>query len=168
MLQKIKNLLQRKGQEPLFCSAIVPAAGSSARMGGENKLLMSLGGMPVIARTLLALAASASITEIVTAVREEDLLTIADICKAYEIEKPLKLVVGGEDRMASVLAALSACDERAALIAVHDGARPLVTAEVIDAAVERARTAYAAAPAVPVKDTVKVADEDGEIGRAHV
>jgi len=126
-------------------------------MGGENKLLMSLGGVPVIARTLMALAASERIGEIVVAVREEDLLTVAEICKAYEIEKPLKLVAGGESRMDSVLAALAECDSRAELIAVHDGARPLVTLPVIDQAIDKAETAYAAAPAVPVKDTIKIA-----------
>ena len=157
MFQKIKNFLTGRGETPPFCSAVVPAAGSSRRMGGENKLLMSVGGVPVIARTLLALAGSERISEIVVAVREEELLTIAEICKAYEIEKPLKLVAGGESRMDSVMAALAECDSRAELIAVHDGARPLVTAEVIDEAVERAEEVYAAAPAVPVKDTVKVA-----------
>ena len=55
------------------------------------------------------------------------------------------------------MAALAECDERAELVAVHDGARPLVTVEIIDAAIQRAREAYAAAPAVPVKDTIKVA-----------
>ena len=157
MFQKIKNFLTGRGETPPFCSAVVPAAGSSRRMGGENKLLMSVGGVPVIARTLLALAGSERISEIVVAVREEELLTIAEICKAYEIEKPLKLVAGGESRMDSVMAALAECDSRAELIAVHDGARPLVTAEVIDEAVGRAEEVYAAAPAVPVKDTVKVA-----------
>lgn len=129
-------------------------------MGGENKLLMSIGGVPVIARTLLALAGSERISELVVAVREEELLTIAEICKAYEIEKPLKLVAGGASRMESVLAALAECDSRAELIAVHDGARPLVTAEVIDEAVEKAAEVYAAAPAVAVKDTVKVARQN--------
>lgn len=160
MFQKIKNLLTRRGSEPPFCSAIVPAAGSSQRMGGENKLLMSVGGVPVIARTLLALAGSERISELVVAVREEELLTVAEICKAYEIEKPLKLVTGGESRMASVLAALAECDSRAELIAVHDGARPLVTPEVIDAAIAKAEEVYAAAPAVPVKDTIKVAAQN--------
>lgn len=129
-------------------------------MGGENKLLMSVGGVPVIARTLLALAGSERISELVVAVREEELLTVAEICKAYEIERPLKLVTGGESRMASVLAALAECDSRAELIAVHDGARPLVTPEVIDAAIAKAEEVYAAAPAVPVKDTIKVAAQN--------
>ncbi len=160
MFQKIRDFLHRRGDTPPFCSAVVPAAGSSQRMGGENKLLMSIGGVPVIARTLLALAGSERISELVVAVREEELLTIAEICKAYEIEKPLKLVAGGASRMESVLAALAECDSRAELIAVHDGARPLVTAEVIDEAVEKAAEVYAAAPAVAVKDTVKVARQN--------
>ena len=153
----LKKLLGRGEGESLFCSAVVPAAGASSRMEGENKLLASLGGGPVLGRTVAALAQSELIGEIVVAAREEELLTVADICRAYVTGKPVKVVRGGETRLDSVLAGLAECDERAELIAVHDGARPLVTVELIDAVIRRAREAYAAAPAVPVKDTVKVA-----------
>ena len=154
-----KALRARREQRP-FCSALVPAAGSSRRMGGENKLLLPLGGMPVIARTLLALSGSDLVDEIIVAVRQEDLLTMADAARACGMEKPLKIVAGGESRTASVLAALAACDERAEFAAVHDGARPLVTRRVIDETIRRAFSCAAAAPAVPVKDTVKVAGPD--------
>lgn len=158
MISLFEKLFRKKDAAPPFCSAVVPAAGSSRRMGGENKLLASLGGAPVIIRTLQALDQSDYICEIILAVREDDLLTMAEICKAYHISKSVKLVVGGEDRVASVMAALRECDERASFAAVHDGARPLVTKEVIDAAIERAFSCSAAAPAVPVKDTIKVAE----------
>ena len=78
-----------------FCSAVVPAAGQSRRMGGENKLFLPLGGTPVLARTLLALAQSDYLSEIVVAVRQEDLLTVADLAKACGIGKPVKIVEGG-------------------------------------------------------------------------
>jgi len=157
MIALIEKLFRKKENSPPFCSAIVPAAGSSRRMGGENKLLASIGGAPVIARTIQALEQSPYISEIILAVREEELVLMAEICKAYNVSKPMKLVRGGADRMESVMAALKECDERAAFAAVHDGARPLVSRAVIDAAIERAFSCGAAAPAVPVKDTIKVA-----------
>jgi len=157
MISLIQKLFPKKDSVPPFCSAVVPAAGSSRRMGGENKLLASLGGAPVIIRTIQALEQSAYISEIILAVRDEDLLLMADMCKAYSISKPLKLVTGGKNRQDSVMSALRECDSRASFVAVHDGARPLVTKDVIDCTIERAFSCAAAAPAVPVKDTVKVA-----------
>ena len=144
-------------EESWFTSAVVAAAGSSSRMQGENKLFATVGGVPVLARTVQALALSALVDEIVVAVREEDLLTAAELCKACQIGKPLKLVVGGETRTHSVMAAVGECSPDATHIAVHDGARPLVTTEVIDRAILAARRSHAAAPAVPVKDTIKIA-----------
>ena len=157
MLGFISRFFGRRGDAPPFCSAVVPAAGASRRMGGENKLFASLAGAPVLGRTVEALARSALISEIVVAAREEELLTVADICRAYVADKPVKVVRGGATRLESVIAALAECDERAQLIAVHDGARPLVTPQLADAVIRRAQEAGAAAPAVPVKDTIKVA-----------
>jgi len=138
------------------CSAIVAAAGSSSRMGGENKLMQPLEGVPVLAHTLMALNEAELVDEIVVAAREEDLLTYGELCKIYGIIKPVKIVRGGENRMESVYLASLECREDAAFLAVHDGARPLVTAELIDRTIALAHRTNAAAPAVPVKDTVKI------------
>ena len=80
---KIFSKLFRKGETPShpYCSAIVAAAGTSSRMG-ENKLLLPVGGIPVLAKTLLAFENAPSVGEIVVAVREEDLLTVGDLCKS--------------------------------------------------------------------------------------
>jgi len=156
MLKLIEKLRGKSTPPSHFCSAVVPAAGSSRRMGGDNKLLAEIGGMSVIARTVMTLCRCACIDEIILAVREEDLLTMAELCKPFEGTKSIKLVVGGADRAESVRKALRECDERADFVAVHDGARPLVTPQLIEETVQKAFTCYAAAPAVPVKDTVKV------------
>lgn len=140
-----------------YCTAIIAAAGSSQRMEGENKLLLPLGGKPVLVHTLQAIDRSPSVNEIVIAAREEDLVRFADLCKTFGITKPVKVVVGGKTRTESVLRAALEANPDADLLAVQDGARPFVTPELIDAAVEAARVHYAAAPAIPVKDTVKVA-----------
>lgn len=157
------KLFRREPQRAPFCSAVVAAAGSSSRMGGENKLLAPVEGVPVLVRTLLALENARLVDEIVVATREEDLLPVADLCKAYGIQKPLKIVRGGASRTESVLAAALECREDAAYIAVHDGARPLAEPELIDRVIEYCYKTNAAAPAVPVKDTIKTVAEDGAV-----
>ena len=140
-----------------YCSVVIAAAGASQRMEGENKLLLPLGGKPVLAHTLQAIDRSPSVREIIIAAREEDMVRFADLCKAWGITKPVKVVLGGKTRAESVLRAAMEANEDADLIAVQDGARPLVTPELIERVIEAARVNFAAAPAVPVKDTVKVA-----------
>ncbi len=159
MTKWLEKLLKRKNDIYPVCSVIVAAAGSSRRMEGENKLLSDLGGIPVLARTLRAISEASLVDEIVIAAREEDLLPFADLCKEYEIAKPVKLVRGGETRQASVYAASLECREDADFIAVHDGARPLVTPDLVDRVIALAHRTNAAALAVPVKDTVKVVAE---------
>ena len=157
MFNPFSKLLRRKKREDHpFCSAIVAAAGSSRRMEGENKLLLPLEGIPVLARTLLALDAARLVDEIVVAVREADLLTVGDLCKIYGVSKPVKIVRGGGTRLESVYAASLECREDAAFLAVHDGARPLAEPELIDRVIALAHRTNAAAPAVPVKDTIKL------------
>ena len=157
MKKLFSKLFHKKKKEAHpFCSAIVAAAGSSRRMEGENKLLLPLDGIPVLARTLMALNGAELVDEIVVAVREEDLLPTGDLCRIYGISKPVKIVRGGETRLASVLAASLECREDAAFLAVHDGARPLADPALIDRVVALAHRTNAAAPAVPVKDTIKV------------
>ena len=160
--ERMKKLLGRllgKGVSAVrpTCTAILAAAGSSQRMGGENKLLLPLDGMPVLAHTLRAVDAAQSVDEIVIAAREEDLLTYAELCKTYGIRKPVKVVVGGATRQESVLRAALEARADAKLLAVQDGARPLVTPELFDAVILRAAVCAAAAPAVPVHDTIKLA-----------
>lgn len=96
-MKKLLGRLLGKGVSAVrpTCTAILAAAGSSQRMGGENKLLLPLDGMPVLAHTLRAVDAAQSVDEIVIAAREEDLLTYAELCKTYGIRKPVKVVVGG-------------------------------------------------------------------------
>lgn len=157
-MKLFSKLFKKKMAERPFCSAVVAAAGCSSRMGGENKLLLPVDGIPVLARTLMALCESALVDEIVVAVREEDLLPAADLCKIYGISKPVKIVRGGATRAESVLAATWECREDGDFIAVHDGARPLVAPELIDRVIRLAYRTNAAAPAVPLKDTVKVSE----------
>ena len=145
----------REANRP-FCTALVAAAGSSSRMGGTDKLMEFLDNVPVLMRTLTALQRAAAIDEIVIAAREDALVDISTLCKTYGITKCSKVVRGGESRCHSVLLAALEASPEAKLLAVQDGARPLVTPALIDRTVEAAAKCGAAAPAVPVKDTIKV------------
>lgn len=145
-----------------YCSALVPAAGSAVRMGGASKMLLPLAGLPVLIHTLRALDSVPEIDEIVVAAREKELPEYARLCREYGITKPLKLVRGGESRAASVREAALNASPQAVLLAVHDGARPLATPTLIQQVIVQARWHNAAAPAVPVRDTIKVV-RDGEV-----
>ena len=145
------------------CAALVAAAGSSTRMGGVNKLLQPLEGVPVLVRTLAALQVAGSVDEIIVAAREEDILEISQLCRTYGLTKCAKVIRGGESRVHSVLLAALEASPEASLLAVQDGARPLVTPELIGHVVSAAARCGAAAPAVAVKDTVKTVRADGSV-----
>lgn len=160
MLPFLKKM--RENRRPR-CTALVAAAGSSSRMGGVNKLLQPLDGVPVLARTLTALQLARQVDGIVIAAREEDLVEISRLCHTYGITKCAKVVRGGESRAHSVLLAALEAPPETELLAVQDGARPLVTPELIDRVISAAARCGAAAPAVPVKDTVKSVREGGAV-----
>lgn len=162
MLSFLKKV--RKSSRPQ-CAALVAAAGSSSRMGGVNKLMEPLDGVPVLARTLMALQQARQIDEIVVATREEDLIEISGLCRTYGITKCTKVIRGGETRAHSVLLAAMEASSDVKLLAVQDGARPLVTPELIDCVIDAAKRCGAAAPAIPVKDTIKEVRDGGAVER---
>lgn len=145
-----------------FVSCIVAAGGSSRRMG-ENKLFMEIGGIPVIARTLMALDKSNFIDEIIVSAREEDMLAIGDLVKQFCVKKVKTIVKGGAERADSVKAAISELSADCDFVAVHDGARPLVDQETIADAVKNACEFGAAACGVRPKCTLKRENKDGFI-----
>lgn len=148
----------------MHVTAIVPAAGAGVRFGGlAPKQYLPLAGLPLLAWTLKALAASG---------RVDCLILVAPPgqearCRA-EVLEPCGLSVdqvlaGGADRQASVCAGLAGASADTDLILVHDGARPLVTPEIIRTAVQAAGTEGGAVVAIPVTDTIKVADLEGRV-----
>jgi len=153
---------KKKKQSP-FVTAIIPAAGASRRMGGGNKLLMELDGIPVLGRTLLALETCGMIREIIVAASEENIVTYAELGKTLKITKLTKVVKGGETRQESVYKAALEASPEAKYLAVHDGARPLVTEEVVENVCKAAFLHTCAAAAIPVHDTMKKIQKDGHI-----
>ena len=142
------------------CAAVIVAAGNATRMQGIDKMLTGLAGVPVVLRSARALAACEEIDSLVIVTREDLMQQIAALCA--DLKKLKAVVPGGASRTESVLAGLNALPPEAELAAIHDGARPLVTAQVVRAAVQTAAEYGAAAPAVPVHDTIKQA-ENGEV-----
>ena len=149
-------------KEKPSCSAVIVAAGSSQRMGSD-KIMMKLGAMPVLARTVLAFENNEYVDEIIIVTKTEKLEEIADLCFKNGLHKVKQVVSGGATRMESALAGVSACRHGAELIAIHDGARPLVSQELITRTIEAARAYRAAVPAVASTDTLKAVDERGFI-----
>jgi 2-C-methyl-D-erythritol 4-phosphate cytidylyltransferase len=137
-----------------YCAAVIVAAGSASRMGGIDKVMASLGGEPMIVRTVRTFQSCDAIREIVIVTREDLLVPIMDLCHGFD--KVRAVIVGGNSRDESVRKGLAALSAKTKLVAVQDGARPLVTWQVIDRAVRAANSYGAAAPAVAVKDTIKV------------
>lgn len=136
------------------CGAVIVAAGSASRMGGIDKVMASLGGTPMVARTAAAFQNCDAIAEIVIVTRPDLIRPISALCAG--MDKVRAVVAGGSSRQESVWLGLNALSEDIQLAAIHDGARPLVSNLVIDRTVRAANSYGAAAPAVPVKDTVKV------------
>ena len=143
----------RKALPLKACGAVIVAAGTASRMEGIDKVMALLDGEPMIVHTVRAFQNCDAIREIVIVTRQELIVPIMDLCHGFE--KVKAVMVGGETRQASVEIGLGVLSKEMKLAAVQDGARPLITCEVIDRTVRAAHTYGAAAPAVAVKDTIK-------------
>lgn len=158
---KLKELF-KKTEQRNTCSAVIVAAGNAQRMGAD-KVMLELGCMPVLARTLLAFQNCDKIDEIIVVTRMEKVEEVASLCKKYGVTKAGKVIRGGKTRMESALAGVSEVRSNAKLIAIHDGARPFVTDEVIRRTVDAAAAYMSAVPVIRSTDTLKTIDEDGLI-----
>jgi 2-C-methyl-D-erythritol 4-phosphate cytidylyltransferase len=147
-------------------SAIIVAAGKGRRMGANSgKLFLEIAGRPVIAHTWRQFDAAHGIDEIVLAVRDGLQSTFAEMAAKYGFKKPFRMTVGGEERQDSVWNALQVISSQSEFVAIHDGARPLVTAELIAATLAAARETGAAVAAQRVTDTIKESDDAQTIAR---
>lgn len=159
--KKSNNCLQ--SQELPFVSAIIVAAGNSTRMGGVNKQFLLIDGVPVLIRSLIAFSECPLINEIIVSAREQDIPEMYSMIKEFEITKVKDIVKGGETRQKSVFNAIECISRDSRYLAIHDGARPLVTNEIIEETLFSAFNFEAAATATRVKDTIKVTNENNVI-----
>lgn len=154
MLKLIKKFLKRKTSA---CAAVIVAAGSSARMKGTDKILYPLDGEPLIAHTVRVFQDHPGIREIVVVTRPELLAELKNLFEANGFHKVIAVVAGGKSRTESVMNGLNCVSDKIGYAAIHDGARPFVTQKIITETLKKALEYHAAAPAIPVKDTIKMA-----------
>ena len=136
------------------CGAVIVAAGSASRMGGIDKVMATLKGEPMIVHTVRAFQTCDAIAEIVIVTRPDLILPITRLTSGFD--KVTTVVAGGSSRQESVSLGMNALSDKCELAAIQDGARPLVTWQLIDRVVRAAHAYHAAIPVIPVKDTIKV------------
>ncbi len=143
---------------------ILPAAGCGVRMGGtEKKQFMTLQGKEILVRTVEALSACPELSGILIMCGKDDLNRVLSLVQQYELTKVAAVLTGGATRQESVAIGLRNLPKDAELVAIHDGVRPFVTAGLLSACFEAASRFGAVCPALPVKETVKISDENGFI-----
>ena len=139
--------------------AVIVAAGSSRRMGGVNKVFALLGGKPILARVIDVFQRCNSIDQIVVVVSEQNLERCRQLVAEQGWSKVTDVCAGGERRQDSVVAGLGRL-HHCHWVVIHDGARPLLTEDLIHRGLTEVKETGAAAAAVPVTDTIKVAGDD--------
>lgn len=141
-------------------SAIIAAAGTGSRMGaGENKVFLKLLDKTVLEHTVLQFMNSSLVDEIIIVTGEEDIKRVEGLF--LNSSKPVKVIKGGKVRQESVLAGILA--SKGDIVAIHDGARALITTELIEKVIEECKIHKAAALGVVAKDTIKIVDDNGFI-----
>lgn len=149
------------------CAAIILAAGSGKRMGGDKpKQFLTVCGKPLLYYSIKAFQES-FIDEIVIVTKAENIDYVKeDIVKTYSFDKVSFIVEGGKERYHSVACGLEAlCNLKCDYVFIHDGARPFVTEQILESAFEGVNKYHAAVAAVPSKDTVKLRDDDGFVSQ---
>lgn len=138
-------------------SAVIVAAGSGSRLQAEKpKQFLEIGGKPLIIHTLQRFEDCAAIDEIILVLPAEEIVTFQQIIEKYGLKKLAKITVGGKTRAESVFNGLKDVNsDKAGIIAVHDGARPLVSSEEISRTIEKAKETGAACLVALVTDTIK-------------
>lgn len=145
-----------------FVTAFIAAAGMGKRMNmGINKQFLSIGNIPVLAHTIKKLEQSKYIDFLIIIIKETDILYLSDIINKFKINLDYKIVYGGKERQDSIYNGLINMPPETDIVLTHDGARPFVSVEKIDEAIEKVNETGACVLANRVKDTIKVS-LDGE------
>jgi len=145
--------------------AIIVAGGSGNRMGNSrSKQYLLLGGVPILVHTLRTFERASAINHIILVVPENDIdYTRHSIIEQYQISKVKQIVAGGRQRQDSVRNGLDIVSDENEIVVIHDGVRPFVSEETINASVQKAFEEDAVTVGVAVKDTVKSVDRNGLI-----
>lgn len=161
-IASLVRTLSKSANTHHFTSAIIAAAGSGTRMNSDKtKQLLTLEGIPVIVRTLQAFESCPVIDEIIVSAKADELDFYEEYRKEYSPKKLARVVVGGATRQESVLRGFEAVSDKSEFVAIHDGARCLITPEKIEKVIRAAYNHGAATAASRVSDTVKKANAAG-------
>lgn len=146
-------------------SAVIVAAGTGKRMNSNiNKQYIKLRDKEVVAHTIEVFDKNDNIDEIVVVVREdEEAFFVEHILKKYNFDKNIKIAHGGRERQDSVYNGLKKVNKGCNTVLIHDGARPFVSNDIINNSIEEAIANKAVVVGVPVKDTIKVLDDNNII-----
>lgn len=165
-LKKTLNYISPKQRKPDFTSAVIVAGGSSTRMGaGISKQLLEIDKIPVVVRTLLAFEETPEIDEIIVVAKESELELYKEFKTKYKISKLKQAVIGGCSRQESVKNGFELISDKSKYVAIHDGARCLITKEEISRVCQAAYTYNAATAASRATDTIKTATSTGFIDK---
>lgn len=146
----------------VYAGAVIAAGGMAQRMQGVNKQILKIDGVPVLVRSIRALAAIPEIREMVVVARPELFEQLEGWKQEYHLPD-FCLTAGGDTRQQSVLNGVGCLSEQVEYVVIHDGARPFADRQLIDRCLQSAVEHQAATAAVPVKDTIKQAADDGSI-----
>ena len=143
-------------------TAIFPAAGASRRMGsGTNKNFLELAGEPILIRTLKTFSQVERVNFLIIVVAAHEVETIEKLLRVEKNLKPWRVTIGGSERQYSIANGLKLLPDDAEIILVHDAARPLISARIINDVIDAAEKFGGAIAAVPSKDTIKIVDAEG-------
>ena len=160
-IAEILRAIAGKTEKKYFTSAVILAAGSSARMGGSStKQFIELDGIPVVARTLKVFDNSDLIDEIIVVAKSDEIEKYDGFAEKYGIKKPFKVIEGGSTRQESARHGVDAVDDNSKFIAIHDAARCLITEDMIHKVCHGAYLHGGAILALPAIDTVKIGDKN--------
>ncbi len=150
-----------KTEKKYYTSAVILAAGSSSRMGGNStKQFLELDGIPVVARTIMEFERSPLIDEIIVVAKADEIEKYDGFAEKYNITKPFKVIEGGDTRQESARNGVDAVNEKSKFIAIHDAARCLITEEMIYKVCHGAYLYGGAILALKAVDTVKLGDKN--------
>ncbi len=149
--------------DKLYVSVVIVAAGKGTRMNMEtNKQFIEIGGLPVLASTILKFENCCYVDEIILVVNDKDIIYCkSNIIDVYDIRKVKVITLGGPNRQDSVYNGLLEVEKSCDIVMIHDGARPFVKEDTIIENIAAACEYGAVCTAVPVKDTIKSSDEEG-------
>lgn len=159
---KIFNKFGKSGKTS--ASAIILCAGASTRFG-SNKQMATVSGKTVAHRTIEVFQSSPSVKEIILVVPKDDIKEYQDLIVVNDFKKVVAIVTGGDTRQASALRGLKHVSEKAHYIAIHDGARCLITEEIIQSVLNSAIENKCATAATRMTDTIKLSDEEGFVSK---